>query len=143
MSATREQVAEALLAKIAPDGLGYATVGRRNRDPEGMPKPAIMLLEYGEQTDRQAVNLPPTRRWQYRALIYIDVESDETKIPAAVLNPFLDAIDAALVGDDVMSGRSTLGGLVYSALVSGETVRSPGEQTGLAAAIVPIEVIVP
>ena len=139
---TREQVAEALLAKLAA-GQAYQTTGRRNRDPENIPTPALLLLEFGETTERQSVNLPPKRIWRYRAVIYVDAGGDETVIPASLLNPFVDAIDAALVPDDPLQGRSTLGGRVYSALVKGETIRSPGEVTGRAAAIVPIEVIVP
>jgi len=143
MTATRESVAQALLAAIAPSSAGYALTGRRNINPEGMPTPALMLLEYGEETHRPSIALPPVRSWHYRALIYVDAGGDETVIPAALLNPLLDAIDAALVPDDPVSGRSTLGGLVTSALVDGETVKSPGEMTGRALAIVPITVIVP
>lgn len=143
--ATREEIVAALLARLNASGV-FQTVGRRLRDPESLDSvtaPALFLLEDEEDYHRQSVNLPPRRTLRFLAAIYTDAGQSETAVPSALLNPLLDAIDAALKPDDPTSGRCTLGGAVYSALIAGTVKKYPGDATGKGAAVVPIEVMWP
>ena len=145
MSATREAITQALLSKLSNTGV-FVTVARRNRDPESIPTsatPALFLLGHSETAHRKAGNLPPIRTLHFRALIYTDAGQSETVIPDAILNPLLDGIETALAPDNLVSGFCTLGGLVYSVRIEGETIKAPGDVSGKGLAIVPIEVVIP
>lgn len=145
MAASREQIMAALLSRLAASG-EFATIGRRNRRPESIAAintPALMLVEYSETYERQAPNLPPVRTLEARAIVYCDAGQDENAIPSSMVNTLLDGIDAVLVPDNPVLGRCTLGGLVYSAMIDGDIVRSPGDITGKSLALVPIKIIVP
>lgn len=141
----REQAINALLAKLAATA-EFATVGRRNRSPEtiaSVSTPALMLVEASEEYKRPSPSVPPIRTLRVSAIIYYDVGDNENAIPASVINPLLDGFDAALVPDDPISGRCTLGGLVYSVLIEGEMLKAPGDVTGKGLAVVPIAIVLP
>lgn len=87
--------------------------------------------------------LPPKRVFNVKAAVYNDVGNDENAIPASVINPLLDGLDAALMPDDPIGNRCTLGGVVYSALIEGEIKKAPGDITGKGLAVVPIELTMP
>ena len=66
---------------------------------------------------------------------------DELTAPATVLNPLLDAIEAALA-PPASSNVQTLGGLVCHAWIAGKIETDEGALGGQAVAIVPIEILV-
>ncbi|MGH6836543.1 MAG: hypothetical protein ACREC9_13605 [Methylocella sp.] len=143
MAATREQVMTALLAAL---GGQFTTVGRRNRNPETVAspgKPALILDDHRDLYERQAPSLPPRRIMDVMAIVYFDIGQDETAVPSTVLNNLLDGIDTAMAPDSLVTGRFTLGGLVYSCLIDGEIIKAPGDVTGKGLATVSIKIILP
>ena len=145
MTTTREQVMEALLARLAKAG-PFKTVGRRNRNPETIPArdtPALILVEHSEGYRNVSTQQPSVRKLMVRAIVYSDIGADENAIPAAVVNPILDAIDAALAPATPSSGPCTLGGLVQSVVIDGTIVKAPGDITGKSLAMVPLVVLLP
>lgn len=144
MSATREAIVAALLAKLTAAAT-WGEIGRRNRDPNNIASPgapALLLIKHHEHYEAPSLNLPARRTMNMLAVVYIDVGSDENGIPDAVLNPLQDAIDGALAPDDPQ-GRCTLGGLVASCRISGEVTNAPGDVTGKGLAIIPIDILLP
>jgi hypothetical protein len=142
---TREQVMNTLLDLLAGSG-EFATVGRRNRSPESFSPattPALMVVKHSESSVRQSPNLPAKRTLNIRAIIYIDVGDDENAIPESIINNLLEGFDAVMKPDDPGTGKCTLGGLVYSAMIDGDDVEAPGDVTGKGLAIVSIKVILP
>ena len=145
MSVTREQVMTALLGLISTSA-EYKLVSRRNRAPETITpalSPALFLLEDAESYVRRSPSLPPIRTLTAKAVIYNNVGPNPNLIPTTVVNQALDALDALFVRDNASNGFCTLGGLVYSATIEGEIVKAPGDQTGVALAIVPIKLQLP
>ena len=143
--ATREAILEALLAVIASSG-DFALTGRRNRAPETIGpslSPAVFLVKALESWRRPSPSLPPIRTMTAKAFFYNDVGNDPNAIPEDVINNALDALDALLQPDNPVTGRFTLGGLVYSCMISGEAKFSAGEITGKSLGVVPIEIILP
>jgi len=144
MSAPREQIMAALLAKLQ-GAYAWGVVGRRNRAPSAIAavgKPALILLKHHQHYSARALNMPSVRTLHVMALVYIDVGADETAIPDSVLNPIMDAMDAALA-PDTPQGFCTLGGLVQSAKITGEVTEAPGDVTGKGLAIIPIDIVIP
>jgi hypothetical protein len=140
----REAVLVALLDLLTTTG-DFKLVSRRNRAPESIGpalSPALFLFERGETYHVVAPAMPTKRCLRVAACIYNDVGSDLNATPTSVINDALDALDAALKPDPA-TGRTTLGGLVYSLKISGDTEGSPGDREGKAVAIVPIEIVLP
>ena len=114
-------------------------------------QPAICLstpIERSEQTRR---GIP--RIWTLRPdlLIYVNTQAslqadsaEPSQAPSAMrlLNPILDAVEAALAVDDFGAGAVTLGGLVSSVSLDGDLLRFPGTLGNEATALVPLSIIV-
>lgn len=66
----------------------------------------------------------------------------EQLLGETVLNGLLKAIDAALVPDDPMTGKFTLGGLVTHCWIEGDSDLDPGIFDNQCAAILPINILV-
>jgi hypothetical protein len=142
---TRNQIADALLALLA-GAYPFVTASRRNRDPKRIgvaEAPCLFLLEHEETYERPSPSLPPKRRLDLVALVYVDAGADENAVPAAILDDILDALDAALAPESFGEGRLTIGGRVFSAMIDGTIERSSGDMTGKAAAAIPIAILVP
>ena len=145
MTTTREQAIGALFTILAT-AAEFKTVGRRNRDPEGLAPslcPALFLLEHSETYKRPSPNLAPIRTMHLSAVVYHDVGTDENAIPSAMINNILDQVDILLKPDDPMRNAMTLGGLVSSVVIDGENPRAPGDITGKSLAIVQIKITLP
>jgi hypothetical protein len=140
----RETVYVALLNLLTTTG-DFKLVSRRNRAPEQIGpalSPALFLFERGETYHDTAPGIPTKRCLRVSACFYNDAGSDLNATPTTIVNDALDALDAALKIHPV-TGPQTLGGLVYSVKISGDTEGSPGDRDGRAAAIVPIEIVLP
>ena len=145
MSVSREQVMQALLAKLETSG-DFKLVGRRNRNPDTIGadnSPALILVEHTEGYRNPSTHQPSIRRLMVRAIVYNDVGGDDNAIPSSAINGILDAIDGLFVPDNMMTGQFTLGGLVQSAVIDGTVVKAPGDMTGKGLAIVPITIVLP
>jgi hypothetical protein len=148
--ASRKAIAAALLAKLIAGGQ-FPNNGRRDNMPEQAAQPGVNGLflikpreKYSfESSDEYGV--PPVREQQFHALIYTDVGTDKTAVPADVGDDLLDIIDTALAPsptDQLMNGgRQTLGGLVYDCRIEGDIELAPGDVQGKGIFMVPIRVI--
>lgn len=150
---TRETLYAAIFAKFASltfssgGATTFASNSRRLQhfeqvEPEGFP--ALFMVQTTESVVQQR-GLPP--KWTLGMLLYVYVKTnaqqDTTVVPSQLLNPILDAIDAALAVDDFKAGTCTLGGLVSHAWISGPVETSEGNLGDLEIAVVPLEILVP
>jgi hypothetical protein len=123
----------------------FKVVSRRNRAPESITidmSPALFLLETGENYTYVSPSVPPKRCLHVAACFYNDVGADLNAYPQTIVNNALDALDRAMTPDPA-TGRTTLGGLVYSFTRPGQTQGSPGDREGKAVQIIPIEILLP
>ena len=144
MSVARETVYTALLNLLTTTG-DFKLVSRRNRAPESIGpalSPALFLFEHSETYHVIAPAVPPKICLQVLAIFYNTVGSDLNICPTTAINAALDNLDAALKPDPA-TGRTTLGGLVYSLKANGIVEKAPGDREGNALAIVPLEIILP
>lgn len=164
---TRELVWQALFDWLATatitndDGQvvpAFATTGRRLRlQPDNTPstafdQPAMFLVEGDETTVQGGRGSPDKRTWRGMVWIFAKVpdgvrpgEQDFTTPGASVINPLIDAIEAAMGPDDVTQNVLTLGGLVSHAWIAGNTIKVPGDLNpdGQCFAAIPINILVP
>jgi hypothetical protein len=140
---TREPVYAALFALLSA-AAPFATASRRLRhwslvDPA--EQPALFVVQKRE-TAKAAEGSPTAWRAAVDLYVYCQAPDDETA-PATVLNPLLDALEAALAptGGDVALGTQTLGGLAKHCWIAGAIETDEGALGGQAVAIVPIEIL--
>lgn len=153
MNQTRESLYQAIFAKFA--GLSFTSgtktafglTSRRLQHWEDLEIenfPALMQVQTKESV-KQTRGIPTA--WTLEMLLYIyvrtEAQQDATVIPSQLLNPIMDAIDAALRPDDLKAGTCTLGGLVSHAWISGPIETSEGNLGDLEVAVVPLEIVVP
>ena len=153
MISTREALYAAIFTKFAnltftsgsKTKFGY--VSRRLyhwEDLELDDFPALMQVQTRE-TVKQSRGLPPA--WTLEMLLYIYVRTEAQQeaavIPSQLLNPIVDAIDKALVMDDLKSGTCTLGGLVSHAWIASPIETSEGNLGDLEVCVIPLEILVP
>lgn len=151
MSMQREAIYAALFAKLSALTAGgsptFITAERRLRHWNDVPAEECPYLgmTQGPQAIQQQKGLPP--KWTLGAKLYIYVktnaQSDPTVVPATLLNPILDAVEAALAADDGANNALTLGGLVSSVRISGQIDTSEGFLGDTEVAEIPIEIVVP
>jgi hypothetical protein len=147
--ASRKAIAAALLKQLTGGGQ-FVQTGRRDRAPEQAAspgKPGLFLVKPHEsyEYDDHDRGVPPRRDLHFLAVIYTDVGTDATAVPADLIDDLLDAVDAALapsIADQLGNGtRQTLGGLVYDCRVDGDLELAPGDSQGKGQSVVPIRVI--
>ncbi len=143
---TREPIYEALFALLA-GAAGFTTASRRLRhwsDVAAAEQPALFLAQKSETAELKR-GLPAKWTCDVDAYVYCHAP-DELTAPTTVLNPLLDAIEAALApqpGGDVAANAQTLGGLAYQAWINGKIETDEGTLGGQSVAIVPIRITVP
>jgi len=141
----REPIYAALFARLAEAG-GFRTASRRLRhwsDVAAVEQPALFLAQKSETAEQRGA-LPTKWSCDLDAYVYCHAP-DEATAATTILNPLLDAIEAALApsGADVATNTQTLGGLAYQAAIVGKIETDEGTLGGQAVAIVPIRIIVP
>jgi len=138
----RELVYQTLFATVS-GAAGFATASRRLRhwsDVSAAEQPALFQVQKSESARREA-GLPP--RWTLSVDLFVYARAaDDLSPPTAVLNPLLDAIEAALAPDPV-TDLQTLGGKVAHCWIAGKVETDEGVLGGQAVAIVPVEILVP
>ena len=147
MTATREQAASALLAQLRTVA-DFKLVARRLLEPTQVTaalSPALFLAEAGEAYVNMSPQSPPRRTLHYVCEIVNNAGGDDLAvIPATVVNNALDKLDTLMSSlGSPLTGRVTLGGLVYHVRIEGDVIKAPGETTGLAVAFVPFEIVLP
>jgi len=140
----REPIYSALFATVAA-AANFVTASRRLRhwgDVGPAEQPALFQAQKSE-TAKRARGLPP--RWTLEVELYVYAQApDELTAPATVINPLLDAVEAALApsGADLATATQTLGGLVSHCWIAGKIQTDEGVLGGQAVAIVPIEIVI-
>ena len=137
----REPIYAALFALVA-SAASFVTIGRRLRhwsDVGAAEQPALFMTQKSENAEERQ-RLPV--KWRASVDLYLYAQApDELTSPATVLNPLLDAVEAALAPDPV-GHVQTLGGLVSHCWIAGRIQTDEGVLGGQAVAIVPIEILV-
>jgi len=139
---SRESIMAALFALVSGSA-SFVTSSRRLQlwtELSAAETPAIFMAEREEQYDRKGEGLPPVVTLNVDLYIYTKPGLDSGMTPSSVLNPLLDAIDAALAPNTV-TGRQTLGGLVSHCRIEGKLFKDPGDIDGDGMAIVPIKIL--
>ena len=138
---TREPIYAALFALVA-GAANFVTVGRRLRhwsDVGAAEQPALFMIQKSENAEERR---PLPVKWRASVDLYLYAQApDELTAPATVLNPLLDAVEAALAPDPA-SHVQNLGGLVSHCWIAGRIQTDEGVLGGQAVAIVPVEILV-
>ena len=132
----REAIMSALFALLS-NAAPFATASRRLNLWSSVPsseKPALFLVEHNETYKRDTEATPEMVTLEVDAYIYTDAGKDPSVIPAAVLNPLLDAIDAALA-PSALTGLQTLGGLASHCWIEGKILKDAGDLEAIHVAI--------
>lgn len=139
---TRETIMAALFARLAAiDGL--ASSSRRLRHWADVPaedQPALFLAQRTGGVVERVRGQPS--RLTLRADAYLYVRTDESTLPATILNDLLDAVAEALEPESEAFPVQTLGGVVHHCWIDGEIETDEGTLGDQAVAIVPITIIV-
>jgi hypothetical protein len=136
----REPIYAALFA-LAAGAANFVTASRRLRhwsDVGAAEQPALFMIQKSENAEERR---PLPVKWRASVDLYLYVHApDELTSPATVLNPLLDAVEAALAPDPVSHVQS-LGGLVSHCWIAGRVQTDEGVLGGQAVAIVPVEIL--
>lgn len=135
---------------VAEMAATFQTKGRKLMDwnqvpAEGMP---ALFQTQTSQMVTQRRGLPPlvTLHAEWYVYVRTNAQMDSSVTPSQLLNPVLDALDAALAPDatdPTVGNVCTLGGLVSHAWIAGDIATSEGLFGDIEVAIVPIEILVP
>lgn len=146
----REPIEAALFAFLAAiaaqDGSKLFKTATRKADtwdnvaPEDCP--ALLLLPRTELGQRKK-GLPTKWTGEYDLLLYVHTgaQNDPAVVPSQLLNPLLDAIEAAFTVDDPFNNACTLGGLVSHCAIEGQLIKFLGSLGDEATAIVPLQIL--
>jgi hypothetical protein len=137
----REAIYQALFDRVKSLP-GLITVSRRPRlakDVTPDEQPALFQEELPETIKYQSQGLPPKYFLRVDLIFYARLP-DRNTIPGAVLNPFLDALAAALEAEPGEE-EQTLGGQVEYCRIEGQIDKINGILDDQAAAIVPVEIL--
>jgi hypothetical protein len=153
-NASRETIYQALF-QLARGSFGYKYA--RRRLPKSLAgvdqarRPALFQVEPSEHYVQDFGGRPPQVTLQPTLLILTwaqGLDSDDGPEPITILNPMLDALEAAL-RPNATSGVQTLGldsvgnPLVSHCWIEGEVVKRAGDLDGNGFAVVPIRILVP
>jgi hypothetical protein len=139
----RESIYAALWA-LGAGATSFASANRRLRhwaDVAPAEQPALFMSEKGGHAVTKALGAPIV--WTLYADFYLYVHSSDPYLaPAMVLNPLLDALEAALAPSPA-TGIQNLGlpAMVQHAYIAGKIETDEGVLGDQAIAIVPIEIL--
>lgn len=139
----REPIYAALFGLVEAAG-DFVTVGRRLRhwsDVAPAEQPALFMSQKSESAAVQALGAPTV--WTLSVDLYVYVHSSDPHLaPATLLNPLIDAVEAALRADPV-TGAQNLGlpATVQHAYIAGKIATDEGVLGDQAVAIVPVEIL--
>lgn len=142
MSGAREAIEAALFARLCTV-TAINTSSRRLKHWADVPpsdQPSLYLVRKGE-TIEPVPGLPPRRRLMFDIVLYAQGTVDVP--PSAVLNPLIDAVEAALAPGNPTVTAQTLGGLVAETRLDGKVDTDGGVLGDQAVAILPVVVLWP
>jgi hypothetical protein len=147
----REAIWAALFAWFQSQlGTSFKTIGRKHVAPPELTipdQPALFQIAAREGHIQKVPGAPAKIVLHGFLIVYAFgpvVQEDvgaETELGETLLNNLLRSIDAALVPDDPMTGKFTLGGLVEHCWIEGDTDLDPGIFGPQAAAILPLNIL--
>jgi hypothetical protein len=139
----REPIYAALFARVA-GAAGFVTAARRLRhwsDVAPAEQPALFLAQKTETAAVKALGAPTV--WTLTVDLYLYAHAgDPYRAPAMVLNPLLDAVEAALA-PPAHTGLQDLGlpAMVQHAYIAGKVETDEGTLGDQAVAIIPVEIL--
>jgi hypothetical protein len=139
----RERIYAALFARVA-GAAGFVTAERRLRhwsDVAPAEQPALFQAQQSETAAVKALGAPAV--WTLRVALHLYAHSSYPYLaPATVLNPLLDAVEAALAPSGV-TGVQDLGlpATVQHAYIAGKIETDEDALGNQAIAIVPVEIL--
>ena len=140
---TREPIYAALFARVA-SAAQFVTTGRRLRHWSGMApaeQPALFMTQKSEVAAVKTLGAPTV--WTLLVEFYLYAHSSDPYLsPATVLNPLVDAVEAALA-PAATTGLQDLGlpSMVQHAMISGKIETEEGVLGDQAIAIIPVEIL--
>jgi hypothetical protein len=149
MTPARETI-YAKLFSVLQGAANFQTVSRKYTPATNLTDgqcPALFMVQVKERYHHSPTNLPPLNTLHVDVVVVVSVPTmteptgAETVIPASLLNPVLDGIDAALQTDNPSTNQFTLGGLVKHCYIEGEIMTDEGTMAPKAMAVVPIEIL--
>jgi hypothetical protein len=139
----REPIYAALFDRVA-GAAGFVTAERRLRhwsDVAPAEQPALFMTQKSETAAVKALGAPPV--WTLTVELYLYAHSSDPRLsPATVLNPLIDAVEAALAPAPT-TGLEDLGlaAMVQHAMIAGKIETEEGVLGDQAIAIIPIEIL--
>ncbi len=123
----------------------FATATRKADTWEGVAPeecPALLFTQ-GKELAVRRTGFPTVWKLYPRLMLYVHTAqiTDPTVIASQLLNPLLDAIEAALEPLPSKQGRSTLGGLVSHCAIEGAIEIMEGNLGDVAVAVIPLEIL--
>jgi hypothetical protein len=132
---------------------GFVTIGRRHVPPPDLTipdQPALFQISGREVHIPQKPPGAPSKLLLKGFLVvyaFIDAPQEdigaETVLGETILNGLLYKIDQALLPDNPTTGKFTIGGLVEHCWIEGDTDLDPGIFGPQAAALLPLNILVP
>lgn len=148
----REAIWAALFAYLKTKlAASFVTIGRKHVPPPTLTipdQPALFQVAAREGHKPKPPGTPTQLTLRGYLIVYCYVDSpqedigSETQLGETLLNNLLLAIDQALLPDNV-NGKFTIGGLATHCWVDGDTDMDPGIFGDQAAAILPLNILVP
>jgi hypothetical protein len=139
----RESIYAALFARIAT-AAPFATAARRLRhwsDVAPAEQPALFMRQKAEKAAGSERGTPTV--WRLAVELYVYAHAGDPYVsPAAVLNPLVDAVEAALA-PLAATGIQDLGlpDMVKHACIAGKIETTEGVLRDQAVAIIPVEIL--
>ena len=130
----------ALIESVAP----FVTAERRLRHWSNVApaeQPALFMTQKSESATTRALGAPSV--WTLNVELYLYAHSSDPYLsPATILNPLLDAVEAALA-PAATTGLQDLGlpAMVQHAMIAGKIDTDEGALGDQAIAIIPIEIL--
>ncbi len=140
---TREPIYAALFGHVA-GAAHFVTAARRFRhwsDMTPAEQPSLFMRQKSEVASAPAPGAPTV--WTLLVEFYVYAHaSDPYVAPATVLNPLIDAVEAALAASPV-TGMQDLGvpAMVQHARIAGKIETTEGVLRDQAVAVIPIEIL--
>lgn len=139
----REAIYQALFA-LATGAAEFVTIDRRWRHwSEVAPaeQPALLMRQKSEFAAVKALGAPVVWTLSVELCLYAH-SSDPYRTPAMILNPLIDAVEAALL-PPAATGLQTLGlpQLVQHAAITGKLATDEGALRDQAVAIIPVQIL--
>jgi hypothetical protein len=142
-----------LQAALGGESPVCVTISRKHTEPPQLAaemQPACFLVQVRNTKVQKPIGFPGKLTLTGYIILYfqcptplIDPIGEETVLGATTLNTLLDAIDAAMQPDNIVTGKLTLGGLVEHCWIEGQTDMDDGMYSQQGAAMIPVNILVP